>query len=60
MGLGEYKAEYFEYFMGLRGTEGSRFSCYVKDATNEADIEKLKEIAKKTPACLKPGHEVHP
>ena len=50
--FGEYKAEYFEYFMGLRGTEGNRFSWYVKDATNEDDIETLKEIAKKNARLL--------
>lgn len=41
--FGEYKAEYFEYFMGVKGTEGTRLACYIPDCSPE-----LLEVLKKT------------
>lgn len=41
--FGEYKAEYFEYFMGVKGTEGTRLACYIPDSSPE-----LLEVLKKT------------
>lgn len=42
--FGYYKAEYFEYFMGIKGTEGSRLSYYIPDCS-ERLFAALKEIA---------------
>lgn len=41
--FGEYKAEFFEYFMGVKGTEGTRLACYIPDCSPE-----LFEVLKKT------------
>ena len=41
--FGEYKAEFFEYFMGVKGTEGTRLACYIPDSSPE-----LLEVLKKT------------
>ncbi len=42
--FGFYKAEYFEYFMGIRGSEGSRLSCYIPQSSENL-LEALKEKA---------------
>ncbi|MBQ6781016.1 MAG: hypothetical protein IJP62_07250 [Treponema sp.] len=42
--FGFYKAEYFKYFMGIKGTEGSRLSCYIPDCSPEL-FSALKDIA---------------
>lgn len=42
--FGEYKAEYFEYFMGVKGSEGTRLSCYIPDCSKEL-LEVLKKAA---------------
>ena len=49
--FGEYKAEYFEYFMGIRGSEGSRLSYYIKDVS-PAVFSALKEVAVKAARSL--------
>ncbi len=49
--FGFYKAEYFEYFMGIRGTEGSRLLCYIPDCSKNL-FEVLKETAVKAAAFL--------
>ncbi|EID84858.1 hypothetical protein MSI_16410 [Treponema sp. JC4] len=42
--FGEYKAEYFEYFMGIKGKEGSRLACYIPDCSPEL-FQVLKKAA---------------
>lgn len=42
--FGFYKAEYFEYFMGIKGNEGSRLSLYIPDCSENL-FAKLKETA---------------
>lgn len=42
--FGFYKAEYFEYFMGIKGNEGSRLSCYIPDCSENL-LSALKETA---------------
>lgn len=44
--FGNYSAEYFEYFMGIKGSEGSRLFCYIPDSSPEM-LAFLKEIASK-------------
>ena len=42
--FGFYKADYFEYFMGIKGEEGSRLSCYIPNCSQNLLIA-LKEKA---------------
>ena len=42
--FGFYKAEYFEYFMGIKGNEGSRLSCYIPQSSENL-LKALKEKA---------------
>lgn len=42
--FGFYKAEFFEYFMGIKGTEGNRLSCYIPECSENL-FEALKETA---------------
>ena len=49
--FGSYKAEYFEYFMGIKGSEGSRLSCYIPDCSKNL-LSALKEKASKAAAFL--------
>lgn len=44
--FGFYKAEYFEYFMGIRGSEGSRISYYIPDCSENL-FSLLKDRASK-------------
>jgi len=41
--FGEYKAEYFEYFIGCKGTEGKRILAYVPENASPEFIDALKE-----------------
>lgn len=49
--FGFYRAEYFEYFMGIKGTEGSRLSCYIGDC-GPSLLHALKETAKNAASYL--------
>ena len=49
--FGEYRAEYFLYFMGVRGREGSRLSFYIKDAS-PAVFAALQQVAEKAALAL--------
>lgn len=44
--FGEYKAEYFEYFIGCKGTEGKRIFAYVPENSSPQFIDALKERAR--------------
>ncbi|MBR0030796.1 MAG: hypothetical protein IJP61_00690 [Treponema sp.] len=44
--FGFYKAEYFEYFMGIKGNEGSRISYYIPDCSENL-FSLLKDRASK-------------
>ena len=46
-----YKAEYFEYFMGIRGNEGSRLSCYIPHSSENL-LKALKEKASRAAVFL--------
>lgn len=43
--FGEYKAEYFEYFIGCKGTEGNRVLAYVPENSSPDFINALKQRA---------------
>jgi len=45
--FGEYKAEYFEYFIGCKGTEGKRIFAYVPEDSSTQFIDALKTKAQK-------------
>lgn len=49
--FGFYKAEYFEYFMGIKGSEGSRLSYYIPQCSPNF-LASLKETASKAAQFL--------
>ena len=49
--FGFYKAEFFEYFMGIKGTEGNRLSCYIPECSENL-FEALKQTASKAASYL--------
>ena len=49
--FGFYKAEYFEYFMGIKGSEGSRLSCYIPQCSQNL-FAALKTTASKAARFL--------
>ncbi len=50
--FGHYRSDYFLRFMGIRGSEGSRLSFYIKNAS-PAVFAALKEVAEKAARTLK-------
>ena len=49
--FGFYKADFFECFMGIKGTEGSRLSCYIPDCSENL-FTVLKETASQSAKFL--------
>ncbi|MBR0032910.1 MAG: hypothetical protein IJP61_11600 [Treponema sp.] len=49
--FGFYKAEYFEYFMGIKGNEGSRISCYIPKSSENL-FAALKETASRAASYI--------
>lgn len=49
--FGFYRADYFEYFMGIQGGEGSRLVNYIPDCSEEM-LNELKTVASRVAAYL--------